>query len=810
MRNNIIFLITFLALSSGAFAQEEESPFGAFMDNGQAVSSSTLDQRCSQPGFACGECESTLQNGFNDILRGITTNFPRTQNWGGDQGIEDRFTRGPENVRMRSSATLDGTLSQIMDLFRAQNPGGDNRLNFVVIGQSESLQATSTRGGVLNPRIMLKSPNSELMVTFNTDPRAAGYQTLEVMRWNGRLGRYEFQEIDFENNRVDLSGSRCMECHKEPSMRPNWDTYRAWAGVIPSRDDMLESHTHRMPGGPTEGVSAGLNPAGGVQPDARAYLGFLDRVAREKERNPRSRLGLLDIPFDQERQLGDYVTAAGRTPAQLSPTEQVAMIRRRISEQGFYRIRHFPDVQQSSAAGLAVNLDSKTAPYAGPSQMAFDQMSAQNMCRVVTDLRTHKDFNKFGKSLALLFACREDSSSLRQNLDDVYPPEFQQRILSHYNTTNFKELTNLEAAQRPKEPLTTLASMRELVNLDTSNSHRDVDTFKFARHGNLLRNYLTNVERVPARQAAIDAQFFTEAVRTPTQTNFHAIEDPGGVRGVAENSGALLSEARLLLENFGVPVNQWSLARGRDNAYNSFSFSDQFGLLATQPLWREMKEAAGGCENLATQARAALSGVTPPVRRAQSGRIPDPTTFCSAEASTPTTGAQNTISDANFVVTTALLPRVRSSVSKCLTCHDGSQAPEFAGLDKFVNNRGDDEFLNFLSNTRSSLYDRPMMEVLQMKLGLLDVPAGVELGSPMPPSGWRDSAEFAREFEVVPASDSDDVRRRMIAGVLTTVAARKNESTMRSFCEGVNSSRLAREVSTPTTPAVPRAQVRPE
>jgi hypothetical protein len=697
--------------------------------------------------------------------------------------MDQRNNHGPDNVKLKSGATLEGTLSQIMDLFRQNNPGGQGKLNYVVIGQSESLQHTSVDKSGLNPRIMLKSPNSELMVTFNTDPKAPGYQSLEIMRWNGRLGRYEFQEVNFGEKKVDLSGSKCMECHKEPSMRPNWDTYRAWAGVIPSRDDMLESVTHRLPGH-LDG-STDLDPKGGAQPDARAYLGFLDRVASEKEKNPRSRLGMLDIPFDDERQLGAYVTAAGKTSDQLTPREKVEMIRRRVAEEGFYRIRHFPDVEQSkSNPNMAVNLDAKTAPWAGPSQMAFDQMMAQNMCRVVTDLRTNPNFPKFGKALAYLYAC----ASYSPNLDSVFPPAFQQKILSYYNSTNFSNLADLDPGQRPTAPVKTVGELRDLVRADTNSSHSKVDAFKFARHGNLLKNYLMTAERMPESKAISESEFYTRDVMTPEQTNFHAINDPGGVRGVEEASGDIVSESRLLLESFGVPVNHWSLARGRDNAYNSFSFSDQFVLLTTQPLWQEMKRQAGSCSQLAEQAKHDLEAVTAPVAKAESGRIPDPSTSCQAEAMAPTSSVDLIIEDSSYAAATALLPEVRTSMNKCLTCHDGSMAPEFTGLEKFVNNQGDDEFLNFISSSRSSLYDRPLIEVVEMKLGVLPFPNGEDLGSSMPPSNWQDNAQFAHEMHV-PEDQAKDVRRRMIASVLTTVAGKRNKATLRTFCEAVNNSR---------------------
>jgi hypothetical protein len=81
---------------------------------------------------------------------------------------------------------------------------------------------------------------------------------------------------------------------------PNWDTYRAWAGVVPSRDDMLEMEFNGNK----------VDKDQPMQPDGRAYLSFLDQIADAKKNpnNPRSkRLAMLDIPFDEETQMKDYL-----------------------------------------------------------------------------------------------------------------------------------------------------------------------------------------------------------------------------------------------------------------------------------------------------------------------------------------------------------------------------------------------------------------------------------------------------------------------------------------------------------------------
>ncbi len=148
-----------------------------------AQGASTLAKKCMQKDFACGECESELQTGLNEIINEITTAKLNTNNKWAE-------SNNSENISMKPGVTLDDTLSKIIKLMKDNNELGENKLNFVVIGESESLQGSSVENGKIYPRIMLKSPSSELMVTFNTNPNDPGYKTIEIMRWIGREGKY--------------------------------------------------------------------------------------------------------------------------------------------------------------------------------------------------------------------------------------------------------------------------------------------------------------------------------------------------------------------------------------------------------------------------------------------------------------------------------------------------------------------------------------------------------------------------------------------------------------------------------------------
>lgn len=756
MKNFII--ISLLAFSTQSFAQ---------------FSSSSLSSSCKQDGFACGECETGLQNDMNAYMNKITNGkFQNGDHWG--DGKEK--SQNSSNIAMAPGVTLDGALKEIIDMFKKNNPAGDNKLNFVVIGESESLQATSVRDGKMYPRIMMKSPNSELMVTFNTDPKAKGYNTIEMMRWNGKLGRYEFQELNFgeggDKPHVDASGTKCLECHKSPDPRPNWDTYRAWAGVVPSRDDMMEMH----------GENQEFDKSKGMQPDAKAYLSFLEQMADDKEKGKNSRIAMLDIPFDEKRQMAEYVQAAGGK--KLSPREQIDLIKKQINEKGFYRIKHFPDVEEArdGNAKMAFNFDQKTAQWAGPSQFAFDQMLAQNMCKVTTDLRKHPNFEKFKYPLTLMIGCGQKSGTSR-----VYPESFKKEILDFYKSGRYSGLGDIDPAKKPKSDIT-FDELRELLVEDTSASHNHANGYKFDRHEKFLSSYLTEVERKPAAEAKADAKFYSEQVSTPFQDYWHAIEDVGGVKGVPEASTEDIADIRLLLEPMGVKVSHWSLVHGKNNAYNSFSFSDQFELFYSQPMWQEIIDEAGGCGEVEAKARAALSSPeskTPEVSPV-SDNVSELALICGSQGK----GAQGPIDDDKLadmgrVLMATIKPDVKKSMTRCLTCHDTDGDVEFPGFADFVKNDKEEQFLSFL-NSQSEYYKRPMVEVMQIKLGLFARPEGdVDFGGEMPPSDWKDNAAYAEKYGI-PLTKVQETRKKQIATYLGFAAAGSNKDQLKSFCEKIN------------------------
>jgi hypothetical protein len=589
------------------------------------------------------------------------------------------------------------------------------------------------------------------------------------MRWNGKEGKYEFQELNFgedgKPNHADLSGKKCMECHKAPSPRPNWDTYRAWAGVIPSRDDMLELDAHQ----------GKFDADKDMQPDAKAYINFLDQVAAAKK-DPKGnpRLKMLDIPFDEKVQLKEYVEGLQKP---ISEEKKVEIIKQHVKDKGFYRIRHYPDIE-SNDGSLAMNFDSKTAKRAGPSQFAFDQMLAQNMCRVATDLKNDPNFEKFKYALAGILKC---GSRNYESLKNFLPENFMDQAKSSFINSRGSSMPELAANEREISSDTDSKDLFQKINDDTNKSHAQSDQYKFNRHERFLSKYLTDVEGLSSSVADEEAKYYSENVVTPTQKNFHAITDPGGVRGVTNSDSDKISALRFLLEPFGVNVGNWSLVFGKP-AYNSYSFSDQFPLLTEQPLFDEILKEAGSCENLETKSMESLKDakiVMPEEDYMDS--------ICNVILQEESNDVVKIIQPMLDVAVEAMFPTSISSLKKCVLCHGSNSGMPFPGISEFVNapnlsSPNTKKFLKFL-NSKNSQYKMTYIELFQYKLGSH---GPNDYGAEMPPTEWTDNKEFASKAGI-PMNNIQNIRRNDLSVFLTASAMKKStdQLQMKELCESI-------------------------
>lgn len=912
----------------------------------RGVNTCRLNNWEKQAGYDCGECENELQNGLNDIIDGITE---------ADLSQVDRFHWGdildsdkvdPEKLTMKPDANFEDTLDNILNLMREQNTAGGGALNWVMIGESESLHETTVKDGKMNPRIAVKSPNSELIVTFNTDPEAAGFNSIEIMRWNGREGRYEFQELSFplpegsegvrqvasenphgsshaygEPGNVDVTGNKCKQCHKSPSMRPNWDTYRAWSGVVPSRDDMLERLGDNDPDrrarrnaeraqqrlekansslqaaalaesealaqqqqiqlqldslrtgentledeqnseiqalqaqayqaqqavedaksarelagqsavkARTENDTAQAAAVGAgdatVQPDARMYYNFLDQVADAQSKNPNElsaaerRLSMLEIPFDDKRQLGGVIEAYMQEKfpgtsmtrdefmATLSPQERVELIKRQVEEEGFYRIRHKPDIEEMREAGSgAFSMDGKTARYSGPSQFMFDQMLSQNMCRVANDLIENPNYEKIKYALHGYFNCGAQSPT---RFLDYLPEEFREQARQYYRATEGASLR--DSSPEARQQAANAENVDEIYDLliaDTGANHGTANDFKFDRHERLQFEYLVNVEGMNPDRARERARFHAQEVVTPTQFGFHAIGDEGGVKGVPEDSTRKVSTLRLMMEPLGINIEHWSLANGRDTAYHSFSFSDQFELLLSdQKHMFNLTDENGERLDCNEAKRLSNLALKPEEEEEQeeTEQIIDPiASLClTARVQEAVPGVRQVASELNDISIAPLEEEAKVMLQTCNGCHGADGFLEFDGLSDYLNgateedrNKGKAEFADFIASGKSGLYrdeeNNPMeyRSLYNEKLGL----HGLSHGSAMPPSDFDDNARFAEQYGIYPAASVQAYRRRMLGIYLQGLATQSDTSrndTIRRLCGSITGTRSAGE-----------------
>lgn len=523
---------------------------------------SNLAENCGRTGYSCGECETNLQEDFNALLAKYADTKQSGGHWGELKG----------KVGLKPGADMDAFLKEATALFKKHNPKGKGQLNYMIIGHSESLQGTTAR----NPRIAIKSPDGEFWMTFNTDPKASGYNAVEFMRWNGKDAKYQFQEVAFPDGKgdpghADFTSQKCVKCHREP-MRPNWDTYRAWSNVIPPRDDLAESEK-----------------GGDGRPDlaGRAYLDFMQQIADAKKdpQGRNSRLALLDIP------------AEGATDA-----DKLKTIRDQIREKGFFRVPHAPEKNELR------NFSKKTAPKAGSSHLAFDQLMGQVSCQITTDLKRNPKFDKFKYALTGLIKCApvNRQGGNWSDFEEYFPDSFKKTAASYFKSGDSLNLPSGRIRPTGDSATETLDALKE----HTTRSYDYVDESKTGRAKRWLAGWGQAMgETSPGKDEDITTK------RTDVSYPYTAIADPGGVKSVAESDPGIVSALRYFLEPLGVKVGSWSMVHAKNIGDATYSFSDQlYDMLREEKMYDELMASVPGssqsqkCENLKELSKKALEG----------------------------------------------------------------------------------------------------------------------------------------------------------------------------------------------------------
>jgi len=167
---------------------------------------------------------------------------------------------------------------------------------YVLMYKSRSLQTSS----FMFPRVLLNSPNSTTIISFNGDPSDNGYDKLEVMRFDPQSTKFTFNEISFLDGELNLSENnpqKCMNCHQNSKRiindpRPNWEPYSIWPGAYSSL--AVGGHDLFNPNSPKHDPILTAD----AKSENEMYQLFLDEVALD---HPRYRLLRPMEPNDRGR-----------------------------------------------------------------------------------------------------------------------------------------------------------------------------------------------------------------------------------------------------------------------------------------------------------------------------------------------------------------------------------------------------------------------------------------------------------------------------------------------------------------------------
>lgn len=141
----------------------------------------------------------------------------------------------------------------------------------LLIYGSESQQFAS----YFSPRVLVYSYDADFIFTFNGEPGKAGYNDIEILRFDHDTKRFIPEVIHFDPKgkaepKLEAHPTKCAGCHQD-DVRPNWEPYFHWAGFYGSEDDNENARDQ----GFKDGVLRG-------SPENKKYFEFVARKYLEK------------------------------------------------------------------------------------------------------------------------------------------------------------------------------------------------------------------------------------------------------------------------------------------------------------------------------------------------------------------------------------------------------------------------------------------------------------------------------------------------------------------------------------------------
>ncbi len=567
------------------------------------------------PADVCGACESNWVEKYKKLL-------------------ED--ARGPMKDQLTTTTKFLVELKRRMpELF----------VNQVIMEHSASAQASSPG----NPRILIKSPESELVVGYNTDPKAAGYDRVEAITWNGAKAEFEFWEIVFPRDtplperleriragnplphspQVAKNPPLCLQCHavngNNEDPKPNWDPYYFWAGQLPFRQDLLLGGTKEI----------------------KRYQHFYSKQVPNDER-----LSLLPIPKDVKEWQETKQWSQNASRQQLKRPLDFLIV-------GLHRVDH-------------VGGSMHTIDNSGPGTRMFNQMAHKNFCRIDHKLQKAKSpsgspvYSKYKYAVAgaaKVFNSRTSSDEARmgcQNVADFYPEWYVKHASRFYSAS--KQWVTRDRIEMPAIEATDINSLYASVRANTKARQDFHFTDKKERQ---LKHWRENV--FPGDENA----FKRELGRF---NRYLGIED-------REKSLGHLAKLRLAVEPWGVDTRNFSLSNHADTmTYGDFFVNEEFPRMATMRAVeaeyakaRAAGETRDFCTWTAAKSRAAIGESANPALQEELDRIV-------AKERELTQGPPVLVSDPHAPGISDGAPSTFKFPDTCVACHvQGAVTP---GLDR--------------------------------------------------------------------------------------------------------------------------------
>ncbi|MFA6237188.1 MAG: cytochrome c [Bacteriovorax sp.] len=493
----------------------------------------------SQKNYVCGQCEKKDVEFFFGSDMGPEGKDPANEKNRQDFKNGFLFDLGKTSGKVKNAEgkSIDIKNLKTVEDFVEFLPEKFKK-DVVFISPSRSLQE--------GDRYLMKSPNGEMIMSFNTHPKEGkvtdlrGGNAVEMQVWNGAKAVWEYVEIDFTEGKPKISRNpdKCLRCHGFGSnTRPNFDPYNFWAETKPFFKDRL------IPG----------------TKEAEDYLKFLERIDKESKayksgKGPKTRYALLDAML------------------KVNPVEKV---RDALSKGQTYQLR----VDESS--GFNTNKDG------GQSVNIFDQMYFTNHCRIA-NLTTNPKHNPLANQMkyalqGILKGCYRSEDDLKkavpQSFIDNANAYFKGKGLGggKFNDV-FKDTSDRQKdyyEDRIGRKLWTMES--EQLDL-IKNSKKYIEDLREA--GNSPEKKY-QIEMAAEKEAYIKAK---KQMQTLAQNSSSAADKEDSVRSVAP--------LRFLLEPTGVDTSMFSISVDP----LSYTFGDFFFNLGRFGAYKDL--AGKSCEEL--------------------------------------------------------------------------------------------------------------------------------------------------------------------------------------------------------------------